>query len=160
MIDGTIRAAALGILVIIAVGLVGQYYFVSNTSQPFSEVGILGPKGEFNDYPTQMTVGVNYSLNLYVVNNQGQSMMYAVYEELGNLSSIINQSTPLAASPVATYWFALPNGGNYTLPIIVKLSSAGQNVRLVWELWGYSESTATWTYTGAWAQLFVNATVL
>jgi uncharacterized membrane protein len=158
MIDDTVRTASIGVLVMLAVGLVGQYYFATAITQPMSEVGLLGPTGTFSGYPSQMVVGTNYTLELYLVNHEGKSMIYAVYEEIGGPASMINQTVPLSSNPVETYWFVLPNNGTLVRPITVSLNSTGQDVRLVWELWAYSVGSSSWTYTGAWAQLFVNAT--
>jgi uncharacterized membrane protein len=144
--------------VLLGVGLAGQFFFAKDLSQPLSEVGILGPKGEFSGYPNPMTVGTNYNLTLYVANHSGGSMLYQVYEKVGSNSSVISQTTPLDAAPVATYWFAVANNGTITQPITVNVSSPGQDIRLVWELWYYSTPTGSWTYYGAWAQLIVNAT--
>ena len=103
-------------------------------------------------------VGNNYTLDLYLANHEGHSMLYQVYEEVGSRASMINQTEPLSAVPVATYWFALPDNGSVTDPITVRLGSPGLQIRLIWELWDYSTSTNSWVYGGSWAQLFVNAT--
>jgi uncharacterized membrane protein len=153
-----LRAVAIVILVLLGIGLAGQYFFAKDLTQPISEIGILGPNGEFTGYPQSMTVGMNYTLELYVANHSGQSMLYQVYEKVGSSSSVINQTTPLDATPAATYWFALPNNGTVTQPITVNVPSPGNDTRLVWELWFYSTPTGSWTYDGAWAQLIVNAT--
>jgi uncharacterized membrane protein len=158
LIDSDLRAASLGVLVILGVGIAGQYYLAGSLSQPFSEIGILGPSGDFAGYPTQLSVGTNYTLNLFVANHEGQSMMYEVYQLRGNQSSIVSQSTPMAGTPVSTYYFVLPNDGNSTYPVTVELQAPGLEIRLVWELWYYSSASNSWTYEGSWAQLYVNAT--
>jgi uncharacterized membrane protein len=153
-----LRAVSIVILVLLGIGLVGQYFFARDLTQPISEIGILGPTKEFSGYPNTMTVGVNYNLTLYVANHTGHSMLYQVYEKVGSQSSVINQTTPLDVNPVATYWFAVANNGTINQPITINASSPGQNIRLVWELWYYSTITGSWIYDGAWAQLIVNAT--
>jgi uncharacterized membrane protein len=158
LIDNELRAVSIGIILILGVGLVGQYFYGGGLSQPFSEVGILGPAGKFGGYPSQLVIGSNYTLDLYVANHEGHSMMYTVYEKIGSRSSIINQTVSLATSPVASFWFVLPNNDTVVRPITVRLSTAGLNVRLVWELWVYSPVSDSLTYDGSWAQLFVNAT--
>lgn len=140
-------------------GAAGQYYLPGHLSQPYSEIGILGPTGKFGGYGVNgtMTVGTSYPLELYVADHAGHSMLYEVYEKVGSQSSVISQTTPLSSPAVAVYWFALPDNGAVTQPINASVSAPGQNVRLVWELWYYSAS-GSWAYAGSWAQIYVNAT--
>ncbi len=151
--------AAVAIVILVGVGITGQYLLVGNLNQPFSQVGILGPNGQFANYPTSMTIGTNYTLELYVANHEGHSMLYQVYEKLGSKSSMINQTDPLTSSPVVSYGFALPDNGAAIRRINVSLPSPGLNVRIVWELWNFVPTSNSWRYEGSWAQLFVNATV-
>jgi len=158
MIDGELKAASIAVLVLLGVGIAGQYYFAGSLSQPFSEIGILTSSGRLGPYPHDLVVGTNTTLDLYVANYEGHSMMYTVYEKLGTRSSLINQTVPLASDPVATYWFVLPNNDSITQPITVNLQSPGNETRIVWELWDFVPSSNSWVYDGSWAQLYVNAT--
>jgi uncharacterized membrane protein len=158
MIDHDLRIVSVGLLVILGVGVASQYYFGNSLSQPFSEIGILGPNSRFTEYPSQLTVGANYTLNLYVANHEGHSMLYQVYQLIGNQSSKVNQNTPMTGTPVSTYLFVLANNENVTQPVTVNLGTPGFQIRLVWELWYYSTPSESWEYDGSWAQLFVNAT--
>jgi len=159
LIDDELRAVSIVLLVLLGVGIAGQYFFAASLSQPFSEIGILGQNGKLSGYPTEpLVVGTNYTLDLYVGNYEGHSMMYTVYEKLGTQFSVINQTVPLAADPVAEYWFVLPNNDSATQPITVNLKSPGHEIRIVWELWDFAPSSNSWVYDGSWAQLFVNAT--
>ena len=143
---------------LVGIGLAGEYFLAGEFSEPFSEVGILGPAGKLSGYPTNMTVGENYTIDLFVGNHEGHSILYTVYEKLGTRSSVINQTVPLGTPPVASYQFVLPNNSNVTRPINVRLMHPGQNIRLIFELWIFSTATETFSYEGSWAQLFVNAT--
>ncbi len=159
MIDDQLRVAAVVIVALIGVGITGQYLLGGTLGQPFSEVGILGPGGQFAEYPTSMSIGTNYTIKLFVANHEGHSMLYQVYEKLGSKATPINQTSPLSSTPVASYGFALPDNGTAVRPISVRLDSPGLNVRIVWELWDYVPASNSWTYDGSWAQLYVNATV-
>jgi len=159
MMDSNVRIGAVVVIALIGVGLTAQYFLSGSLAQPFSEVGILGPNGQFSGYPSTMTAGQNYTLNLYVSNQEGHSMMYQVYEKLGSKTSVINQTTPLSSKPVATYGFVLPNNGTEISPITVNIATPGLNIRIVWELWDFVPATNSWEYEGSWAQIFVNATV-
>jgi uncharacterized membrane protein len=159
MIDNEIRVAAIAIILLLGIGLTGEYFLAGSFSQPFSEVGILGPTGKLGDYPSNMRIGDNYALDLYVGNHEGHSMLYTVYEKLGTRSSVINQTVPLDTAPVASYQVVLPDNASITMPITVRLVNPGQSIRLVFELWTFSTTTETLVYEGSWAQLFVNATV-
>jgi len=64
---------------------------------------------------------------------------------------------PLNATPIAIYQRVLLNNESWLIPITITLNSAG-TYRLIGELWMYSPSNLTLTYTGNYVQLWINAT--
>lgn len=127
-------------------------------SQPFSEVGILGPSGKIAGYPANVTAGENFTLDLFVANHEGRVMYYRVYEKVGNRSSTVSQSAPMSAPTVAYFDVVLKDNQSLLTPVTIDLEIPAANARLVFELWAYSADLGSFEYEGAWAQIWLNVT--
>jgi uncharacterized membrane protein len=159
LIDEEVKAVVLALIFVIGAFSVSQAFLAGRVVEPFSEIAILGPNQKIGDYPKNLTVGENFTLYLYVGNHEGKVMYYRVYVKLGNQSSIINESTPLDAPPIAQYEKILANNQTWLKPITLHIDEPGINYRLVFELWIYDSSLGKFRYHGRWLQLWINSTI-
>ncbi|MDG6933515.1 MAG: DUF1616 domain-containing protein [Nitrososphaerota archaeon] len=158
MIEDQIKGVLLAVILLL--GLIGaaQYYYSHTTSEPFPELGILGPNQKIGDYPTNVLAGQNFTLYLYVGNHEGHVEYFNVLVKLGNNDSVVNGTNGMNAPVLATYRIILENNQTYLEPITLSLPNPGQNIRMVFELWTYNTSTNTFTYDYIYNQLWVNVT--
>lgn len=135
-----------------------DYYYSHHVSEPFSELGILGPHMKIADYPSSVVAGRNFTLYLYVGNHEGHLEYYNVLVKLGDRNSTINENVSLDSTPIYTFSMMLVNNQTYLQPITLSIPHPGTNIRLVFELWAFNASTDTFTYTGIYNQLWLNVT--
>ena len=83
-------AVILGITVIIALVATVPFFLPKNTSEKFSELGILGPNMQLGNYPTETVAGQPVNLYVYVGNQMGKPMYYNVMIKLGNNNTIVD----------------------------------------------------------------------
>ena len=157
MKDDELRAVAIGLLLLVALPAVGLPYY-NNNSQPFSEIGLLGPTKQIANYPTTVLAGQNFTLYLYVGNHEGALEYYRVYAKLGTASSVVNENVSLNAQPIAVYDLILLNNQTSLSPVVMSLASTGTNVRLVFELWIYQTDSSSFVYDHRFTQLYLNVT--
>lgn len=158
IIDEEVMAVILVVLVVVGVFAGSQTIFAGRVVEPFSELGVLGPKMKIGDYPKEVIAGENFSLYLYVGNHEGKVMYYAVLVKLGNATTLISTEEPLEVAEMARYEIMLLDGKNCTKPFTLSLAEAGVNYRLVFELWAYDEGVHDFEYQRRWCQLWLNAT--
>ncbi|MCP8307146.1 MAG: DUF1616 domain-containing protein [archaeon] len=158
MIDEEVSAVALSIIFLIGAFSVSQAFLAGRVIEPFSELAILGPNQKIGDYPKSLMVRENFTLYLYVGNHEGKNMYYRVYVKLGNQSSIINESVPLNAPPMAQYETILSKDQIWLKSITLHMDEPGINYRLVFELWVYKPDEGIFTYHGRWNQIWLNVT--
>lgn len=132
-----------------------QLISAGRVTEPFSELGVLGPKMKIGDYPKTVIAGEAFRLYLYVRNHMGKPMYYAVLIKLGNASTPID---PTPTKPFVRLDLILMHGENATTPIDVALTKPGVNERLVFELWIYNSTVKAFTYHRRWCQLWLNVT--
>jgi len=128
------------------------------SSQPFSELGVLGPNQTIGGYPTSVPAGSPFLLYGYIGDHEGTSSFYQVLVKAGNQTTHVSNSTFAQAPVIFTYSRVLGNNQTTTFPMNLTLSSPGTNVRLIFELWSYDVANSTYAYTGLWNQLFLNVT--
>ena len=95
--------------------------------QQFSELYLLGPNNMVGDYPSNVTVGQNYSVNVGVRNHLGSSAYYVLYVKLGNATDQTPNATlgtPSTLQPLFEYRFSLQNGMNWEKPLTFSVSDA------------------------------------
>lgn len=132
--------------------------YYSSKSQPFSELGLLGPTQQIGGYPTSVPAGSNFSLYIYVGNHEGEVEYYRIFAKLGNSSSVISNEESLATTPVWTYDTVLGNNQSFLGPVSLSIPKPGNDVRLVFELWLYETNTTSFAYDHRFAQLYLNVT--
>jgi Predicted membrane protein len=157
-VDEQIAIFALIVVIIIGGFLVSNYFLANLNKNPYSSLGILGPNGKIGDYPKNLKLGQNFTLYLYVENEEGHIMYYQVLVKIGNATSIVNQTNYLNVPPIATYSFILLNHQNETRKITLAINVTGENIKLIFELWAYSVNQNSFKYINIWDQLFVNVT--
>jgi hypothetical protein len=97
-------------LVFASVGLIGILLFASSTlslvlhlpsGEKFSELWVLGPGHMAEDYPFNVTAGVNYLVYVGVGNHMGSSTYYVVYVKFRNETEPLPNVTTGAPSVLA-----------------------------------------------------------
>ena len=149
-------------LMLIVIAVLGVFIAIQpllpSTTQPFSELGILGPQQTISNYPTSVSTNQPFLLYCYVGNHEGVSEYYQVIIKLGNANTQISNTTSANAPQIASFSRILGDGQNATFPISIAISQSGTNLRVLFELWTYNPSTSSFTYTGLWNQLWLNVT--
>ncbi|WP_188595518.1 DUF1616 domain-containing protein [Thermocladium modestius] len=149
-----VASIVLAILIILVVFITAQSV-VSNYSTRFSAIGLLGPGGKLGGYPSTIPVNSSPRLYLYVYNHMGEPVWYVVDVYLINASS----QPPVTAPPLLTYERILLNNQSWIAPLSIPSVGEPGSYKLLAELWMYSPSNLTLTYTGEYVQLYFNATV-
>lgn len=156
--DEEVLAVLAAIVVVAGVFAVSQIFYAGRVTEPFSELGLLGPSGKIGDYPREVVAGSPFQLNLYVGNHEGKAMYYKVLVKVGDKSSIINASTPLDSKPIMRISVVLGHNSSRIIPLNITLYKPATNIRLVFEMWVYDESAGAFEYHGRWNQLWMNVT--
>jgi uncharacterized membrane protein len=155
--DKETAGIALAVITILAVFAAIQPILPVNV-EPFSELGVLGPSQNIGGYPTSVVAGNPFLLYGYIGDHEGESGYYQFLVKVGNQTTQVSKSTYALAPVIFTYSHVLDNNQSTIFPLNLTLTSPGTNVRLIFELWSYSVSTSSYTYTGLWNQLFLNVT--
>jgi uncharacterized membrane protein len=155
--DKQAASIALVLVAVLAVFAAIQPILPTN-SEPFSELGVLGPSQTIGGYPTSVVAGSPFLLYGYIGNHEGISRYYQLLVKLGNQTTLISNSTYAQAPVIFTYSHVLENNQSTTFPLTLALINQGTNVRLIFELWSYNATTSSYGYTGLWNQLLLNVT--
>jgi uncharacterized membrane protein len=147
----------LAVVTILAV-LAAVYPIIPTNSEPFSELGILGPGQKIAGYPTTVTVGQQFTLYVYVGNHEGGVDYYQVLVKEGNQATVISNSTAADLPPVLSDSLVLGDNSSTVFPVTLSMSAAGLNQRLIFELWMFNTTTTSFAYAGLFAQLWLNVT--
>lgn len=158
IVDEKVTAVVLAVLVGVGVFAGSQIFFTNRVVEPFSELGVLGPKMKISDYPRELIVGEPFTLYLYVGNHEGRVMYYAVLVKLGNKTTSISGEEPMDVPTFARYEVMLLDGKNWTRSVTLSVEEPGVNYRIVFELWVYNEGIRDFEYHGRWVQLWLNVT--
>ena len=138
--------------------LVAVYPILPANGESFSELGVLGPSQTIAGYPTSVTVGQQFTLYVYVGNHQGEAEYYQVLVKEGNQATVVSNSTSADLSPVLTNQLVLGDNSSRIFPVNLSMNTAGLNQRVIFELWMFNSSTASFGYTGLWNDLWMNVT--
>lgn len=145
-------------LVTILAVLAAIYPVLPASSEPFSEIGVLGPTQQIGGYPTNVTLGQQIHLYGYIGDHEGTVSYYQFVVKLGNESTVVSNSTAADAPVVLTRSQVLDNNHTTTFPVTLSLNNTGTNERIIFELWDFNPGTSQFAYTGLWNQVFVNVT--
>lgn len=158
MIDEEVSAVVLAIIVVTSVFASSQLLLSGRVAEPFSELGILGPKMKIGDYPRIVLADEPFKLYLYIGNHEGRVVYYRIYIKTGSRDTFINETVAADASIMAFYDAILVNGENKTIPIELSLQKPMVNCRLIFEMWILNPETLKFKYYGRWGQLWLNVT--
>ena len=150
-----VYAVVLAILIVVGVFAVANWLMAGRVVEPFSALGVLGPKMKIGDYPREVIVGEPFLLHIYVHNYMGKPMYYFICIKLGN------KSTPIDPSPLKPFKVIeriLDHNETWVFPVKLSINETGINHRLIFELWVYNDTTKNVTYHGIWCQLWINVT--
>ena len=148
---------ALAVVTILAV-LAAVYPILPANSEPFSELGVLGPGQVIGGYPSTVAVGQQFTLYVYVGNHEGVVGYYQVLVKEGNQATVVSNSTAASIPSVLTDSLVLGDNSSTTLPVAISMMTAGLNQRLIFELWMFNSTTASFSYTGLFNQIWMNVT--
>jgi uncharacterized membrane protein len=156
--DEEVLAVVTAVVVIASVFAIVQAFKVERVVEPFSELGLLGPNMMIGDYPKEVVVGNQFQLHVYVGNHEGKTMFYKILVKAGNSTSYINETTPLYAQPIKEIYAVLMHNTSKIIPLNLTLYHPADNLRLVFEMWVFNETSGGFAYHGRWNQLWVNVT--
>ena len=164
-------------VIFIAVGLVGilllaipalGLFVHLPAGEEFSNLYILGPGHMIEDYPFNVTSGVDYLIYVGVNNQLGNAAYYEVLVKFRNETDPLPNSTsatPSALSPLYTYRMFVENNGTSEVPLtfsFANVSPSGNNQSTVGNLLinnvSFSvDKPAMWdsTKNGTYYQLFM-----
>lgn len=94
--------------------------------ETFSELYVLGSEHMMEDYPSNVTSGVDYLVYVGVVNHLGNAAYYEVLVKFRNETDPLPNSTsmtPSALSPLYTYRVFLDDNGTSEVPLTFSFSS-------------------------------------
>ena len=155
--DKETASIALVLVTVLAVFAAIQPILPAN-SEPFSELGVLGPNQTIGGYPTSVVAGHSFLLYGYIGNHEGASGYYQFLVKVGNQTTQVSNSTYAQAPLIFTYSHVLENNRSTTFPMTLTLGNKGTNVRLIFELWSLDVTSSSYSYTGLWNQLLLNVT--
>ncbi len=151
--------------VIIALVVVGSVFAAAmilrgNAGEPFDAIGLLNENCVIGEYPSQLTIGENVTLCIFVYNHMDKVEYYKVVYRIGTNETIPSNTTS-SPEPMLMEWrFALDNDANTTFKVTVPFNPpedywSRDKVALIFELWRYNTSSGLWEYTGKWVHLYV-----
>jgi hypothetical protein len=122
-------------VVFAAVGIIGVLALASPAlslvlhlpgGEKFSELWVLGPLHTAEDYPFNVTAGVNYLIYVGVGNHMGSSAYYVMYVKFRNETEPLPNSTSGTPSPLAPlyeYRVFLRDNGSSEFPLTFSFSN-------------------------------------
>jgi len=157
IISGEVWAVILALIVVASVFTLAQAITAGRVTEPFSAIGLLGPKMKIGDYPTNVMLGDEIKLYVYIGNHMGYPVWYIVYAKLGNKTTFINSTVPAKLTPIWSYQVLLNHNTNTTIPVTLVMNRTGVNLKLIFELWYIDPETGQQKYY-AWNHLYLNVT--
>jgi uncharacterized membrane protein len=124
----------------------------------YSGLGILGPNQATKGYPTSIGVNQPFLLYGFVENHEGTIENYQMLVKLGNQSTVLSNTTYANAPVLATFWHIVSANETWTFPMNLSVNHAGNNTRIIFELWSYNVPASNFEYTGLWDQIWLNVT--
>ena len=155
--SGEVWAVILAVMIVASVFAVAQVITAGRVVEPFSELGLLGPKMKIGDYPTRVLVGDKIKLYIYIGNHMGYPVWYIVYAKLGNRTTFVNSTIPANLPPIWKYQILLPHNSNTTKQVTLTMNKTGTNLKLIFELWYIDPTTGEQKYY-TWTHLYLNVT--
>ena len=132
-------------IIFIAISLIGVLLLSSPaldavlrlpSSEPFSELYLLGPGHVAENYPYNTVPGRNYAVFIGVTNHLGSSALYMVYLKVLNQTDLLPNAItgePSSLLPVYQYEFSVPDNQTWEAPLAFSVAnvSTTQNQTIV-----------------------------
>ncbi len=151
--------------VIVALAVVASVFAAASllrpeVTEPFEAIGLLDESCKIGYYPSELVVGGNATLCIFVSNYMGHPIYYKVVYKIGLNTTLPTNTTPSPEQAVMEWRGVLEHGGNTTFLVEVPFKPpeayAGRDrVALIFELWNYDAERGEWVYTGRWVHLYV-----
>lgn len=148
-------AFVLGVIAILLIFGIVQPLFPFDIHH-YSELGILGPDRTVSSFPTSAHVGQVISLYGFIGNHEGDVRYYDVVAKFGNKSTTVSNITSAKGPILLNYSVILGNNESFVFPMNITIPNAGENQRIIFELWNYNISQSEFDYTGLWNQVWIN----
>lgn len=153
--------AGVGLLLVTIVAVFAAVQpILPSGGESYSEMGILGPAMTEGGYPTSVVQGTVVHLYGFVGNHEGAVTYYEFMVKLGSSSLQVGGSSPADAPAISSHYLVLNGGSNSTFPVALNMSTAGTDLKVVFELWAYNATSGEFAYTGLYNILRVNVTVV
>ena len=107
------------------------------------------------DYPKEVVAGDSVNLYVYMGNQMGRPVYYNVMIKIGDNNTMVD---PAPIEPSMKLERVLLQSENWTSPINIKLTQAGLNRRIIFELWTYNDTAGDFEYDQRWGQIRLNVT--
>ena len=147
--DKETATIALALVTILAV-LAEVYPILPTNSEPFSELGVLGPSQKIGGYPANVTAGQQILLYGYLGNHEGVVSYYQFVVKLGNGSTVVSNSTAAVAPVIYSSDRVLANNQTMTFPLNLSLTTPGTNERVIFELWRFDTGSSQFFFNEGW----------
>ncbi|MFW9985487.1 MAG: DUF1616 domain-containing protein [Candidatus Odinarchaeota archaeon] len=144
--------------IVFATGTLLVSVWILPPSQPTPAIALLNENMEARNYPTNVTVNTNITLNIEVYNFMGWVQYFFVRTKLANSTTMASATTPSPASLLQQNERIVSTGGVWRFPVQLNMTTPGLNYRLTFELWQYDSALDAITYTGVWIHLPLNVT--
>lgn len=154
--DEKIQSAIIITIIVYGVLVAAPMILGKRVVEPFSELGVLGPKMKLGEYPRNVETGESFDVNLYLGNHEGRTIYYRVYVKLGDQNTNVSDTEAYFGEVLYQYDQVLLDETNHTTPLSLVLNEEGVNKRLVFELHQYQD--IGFQYDGLWTQIWINIT--
>jgi uncharacterized membrane protein len=144
--------------IVFATGTLLVSVWVLPPPQPTPAIAMLNENMEARNYPTNITVYTNITLNIEVYNFMGFVQYFYVRTKLANATTMASTTTPSSAPLLRQNERIVAKDGIWRFPVQLNMTTPGINFRLTFELWQYDSALDAITYTGLWTHLPLNVT--
>ncbi len=134
-VTGTLDKTLVVVLMLIVVtSLVATVYLVATpfSSQPYTELYILGKDGKAQDYPSQFRLGEGQSMIVGITNHEQRIVEY-------RLVTTLNGTT--GSSTLSTEKFSLENNQNWEQTVAISPDQTGTNLKLSFLLYANNDTS-------------------
>lgn len=150
MISITVIASVIGFAVVV----------FPRDGESFVAMGTLNENCRLGGYPTQVVMGSNITLCIFIYNHLGKPVVYQVVYKIGlDSSQLPTNTSPSIAEPLKLWRGILEHGRNITFYVSVHIPYdnrlLNRNASLIFELWILNSEKEAWSYSGRWNHLWV-----
>lgn len=121
----------IGVIGVLIIGFASFAYVIQVPGQtPYSELYLLGPQQNMENYPYNVANDQNYSVYVGVTNHLGYSAYYVLYVKLANQTDTLPNATtgnPSPLPPIYEYQFVVGNDNPVEFPLNFSFSGRCTN---------------------------------